>query len=280
MLRERLIRVAYLNPDLRPHALHLLTAMEFPNQEALKDYLHEHPHADKSNHWVSKSKVKPKEDEGTFFSGVKEFLEEHLGHAKHVHALVKQAPAHVQKFIADPKHREVIIAKGVEEAKKSPKKLLDKAIYLVKDEFNEKKVGLHAAGKVLSGKEITKEEKAALVESVRDIAVSVMLSVFAGGGLAAVGSGLVSGLAMGVAVRMFSDTVDKLTDIKDTATVSSKVVQYGLPVLKKLVHLGSEAENDTQEAIAALIVSEVLNRLSKGISDEDVTYALEHFKAE
>lgn len=281
MLREQLIRVAYLNPEIRPHAIHLLTAKEFSNPGTLKEYLREHPHADKSNHWVSKSdpKAKPK-DEGGFFSGVKAFLEEHLGHAKHVHTVVKQAPAHVQKFIADPKHREVIVAKGVDEAKKAPKKLLDKAIFLVKDEFNEKKVGLQTARKVL-GKEITKEEKAALIESVRDISVSVMLSVFAGGGLVAVGSGLLSGLAMGVAIRMFSDTVDKLTDVKDTAIVGGKIVRYGLPVLKKLVHLGSDAsEEDVQEAIATMVVSEVLNRLSKGISNEDVTYALEHFKAE
>ena len=55
-LRTRLIRLAHANPSLRPHLLPLLasarTGTEFATQEALADYLKEHPDADKSKHSV------------------------------------------------------------------------------------------------------------------------------------------------------------------------------------------------------------------------------------
>ena len=40
-------------------------AMEFPTEKALKDYLHDHPGADKSNHSVAKGKGSEKGSPGT-----------------------------------------------------------------------------------------------------------------------------------------------------------------------------------------------------------------------
>ena len=50
-LRADTIRLAHQRPSLRAALLPVL-AREFPNTNALHDYLEEHPDADKSKHWV------------------------------------------------------------------------------------------------------------------------------------------------------------------------------------------------------------------------------------
>jgi len=54
-LRKRTIRLAYERRELRPHLLPLLKmGMEHPSEEALKQYLKEHPKADPKQHTVAK----------------------------------------------------------------------------------------------------------------------------------------------------------------------------------------------------------------------------------
>lgn len=53
ILRAAVIKLATENPPLRAVLVPLLRqATEFPSEKALKDYLHEHPDADKSKHSV------------------------------------------------------------------------------------------------------------------------------------------------------------------------------------------------------------------------------------
>lgn len=64
-LRAQLTRLAHANPAIRPHILPILTAREFPTQEALKDYLQEHPNADPSKHTVKDQGESRPKDEGS-----------------------------------------------------------------------------------------------------------------------------------------------------------------------------------------------------------------------
>jgi hypothetical protein len=53
---NKLVKKAYLNPHLRGELLPIIKkAMEFPSEEALKQYLKDHPGADPKNHSVEKS---------------------------------------------------------------------------------------------------------------------------------------------------------------------------------------------------------------------------------
>ena len=289
--QRRLRRIATLR-DLLTHLEEVLetgktsslrVAEEFATPEALADYLKDHPHADKANHSVKETKKEPsKEDSGGVRESVRKFVQDNLKNALHVHEQIKKAPAEVQKFVTDPEHRNAALKKGVEELKKSPRKAFDKALFIVKDEIQEKKTGFKAAGKLLQGKEISKEEKDALVETVRDISVTVALSLIGGGGLAVVGSDLARGFVSGVCVRMFSDTVDKMTDIQDTASVGATAAKGGFKLLRKMLKLGGEdsadeGTNDPTEVITAFILSEVSSKFEKGVSDKEAGEALMHY---
>ena len=54
-LRSKVIRLAYIKPELRPHLLPLLVkqGMEHATEDARKKYLQDHPKADPKNHTVS-----------------------------------------------------------------------------------------------------------------------------------------------------------------------------------------------------------------------------------
>ena len=56
---KKIIKKAYKNPHLRSELLPIIKlAMEFPTEEALKQYLKDHPNADPKNHSVEKSEKK------------------------------------------------------------------------------------------------------------------------------------------------------------------------------------------------------------------------------
>jgi len=64
-LRHHLIRLAHAHPEMRPALLPLLrSAREFPNEEARKKYLEDHPNADPANHTVAKPDDKGDEGGG------------------------------------------------------------------------------------------------------------------------------------------------------------------------------------------------------------------------
>lgn len=64
VLRHHLIRLAHAHPEMRPALLPLLKeAREFPNEEARKKYLEDHPNADPANHTVAKPDDKGGEGE-------------------------------------------------------------------------------------------------------------------------------------------------------------------------------------------------------------------------
>jgi hypothetical protein len=63
-LRSATIRVAYSNPDLRPHLLSVLKeARVFPSEKALQTYLKQHPKADRSRHSVDEKVRNTKHDD-------------------------------------------------------------------------------------------------------------------------------------------------------------------------------------------------------------------------
>jgi hypothetical protein len=64
-LRSQTIRLAHSRPELRAFLLPILakTAKEFATQDALREYLKEHPDADKSNHSVKKTEESGKKTE-------------------------------------------------------------------------------------------------------------------------------------------------------------------------------------------------------------------------
>jgi hypothetical protein len=65
-LYEKVAALANSVPELRQHLVPLLKeAMEFPTEDALKDYLEKHPDADRSKHTVKQKKDEArKPDEG------------------------------------------------------------------------------------------------------------------------------------------------------------------------------------------------------------------------
>lgn len=146
-LRSRTIRLAYANPDLRPHLLPLLTgrtAMEHSSPEALKKYLKEHPDADPKNHTVQKSE----KDKGGKEDGGKA-LEVFKGHPD-----IKKVEEKLESYKGDISARK----KGAEKALSGAQELEKESRSVLDDE------DAYVGDKMKAARSIAVKYKQALVE--------------------------------------------------------------------------------------------------------------------
>lgn len=256
-------------------------AKEFSSPEALREYLHEHPQADKSLHTVKKpgedkkpegkpdDKAKPK----TTWKDVVKSLS-----AKAV-SFVKKAPEQVKKFIENDDFRYDTIYKARKALEEAPAKFMQSAWDQAKHEAKEFKEAHDGIKAWMGGAPMTKEQKSALKKVATHVAIATVAGVLGAG----LGAGAVA-LGKGVAGSFLSSTAKKIA-----VKAVTKRLEH-LPAFEELHHItehGSELVHHFIEKLAAedkkpseeeilksLILASVMKEM-ENLSAEELAEAIE-----
>ncbi len=135
---------------LRVAARHLRRATEFPSEQALKTYLHEHPGADPKNHSVKE----PGESGG---GG------ETKGPSGKAQSWLAKAGGEVKSFFTDPKTRKESLTKAASKLKEAPGKAGRVAVDAVKKQLGEAKDAFEGVKTAMGGGTMTDVQKTALL---------------------------------------------------------------------------------------------------------------------
>lgn len=244
-------------------------AKEFSSPEALKEYLHEHPNADKSKHHVQKDHGDKEHGEKAPKKSLKERLKDLSDKAK---AFVKDAPKEVHKFLTDDAHRRKTLMDAHKAVENAPANVVKSVIKTVKHEVEEFKEAGAGVKAVLSGKKMNDHQKKALKAVAFHVGLTVVataLTVTGGplAGLAAVGKSMAKHVAMKAASNAFGH----------------------LHVLEELGHVGHgikhiveklAAEDDHEELLVKFVMALVAKELSKIDDDEVLEMAEDASKSE
>jgi hypothetical protein len=231
-------------------------AREFPSDRALKDYLHEHPQADRSKHTVSDGKEEAKPEKPSLKDRITQAL--------------KSVPAKAKRFVQDEGYRRGQLMAAGDAIADAPAKFASNALKHIKKEgvtFVTAGQGIKAA---LQGKPLSTEQKTACKTVARDIAVTVAVAALTGGVAGLAGKSAVSfatTLAKKIALNAVTD------DFGDLLTNFESLKDAGGGLFTFLMKLGKE-KRDPHDILAQLVTAQVMKELKK-LSTEDMLAALE-----
>ena len=124
--------------------------MEFGTQEALDEYLKEHPDADKSKHSVKEKKEKKDPTEVQEKPSLGKFLSSIKGMTRAMGDSLRKAPEELQKFVSDPEERQKVLSSMGAKLKSAPKEIGKDLLRAAKEHVQEYKT---AGGGYLKGDE-------------------------------------------------------------------------------------------------------------------------------
>lgn len=178
----------------------ILLAMEHSSPAEMKQYLKDHPNADRKNHHVEKH------DEGgehkDHEEAPKKSLKEHLKTlSDKAQSFVKESPAEVKKFLTNDSHRRKTLMSAHGALTSAPEKVVKRVINTVKEEIHEFKEAGAGIKAVLSGKKMDAHQKKAFKKVAFHVGLTVAataLTVTGGpfAGMAAFGKSMVKHVAM------------------------------------------------------------------------------------
>lgn len=173
---KKIIKKAYYNPHLRSELLPIIKlAMEFPTEEALKEYLKDHPGADPKKHSVSKS------------NGTKPSVKE------------SKEGVHLSLGDIDPKHLTKALDTALSDKLSSVKKTLSTGSNIEPDVLKStSKKTLDAMSKAPFGKSVSAEMKTAVQAYKKDQQIDTISKIY--NGYKAVTFGVSVALGLGVAM--------------------------------------------------------------------------------
>ncbi len=226
-------------------------AREFPSDKALKEYLREHPQADRSKHTVSEGKAEKKPS-----------LKERLTR------VLKSVPEKAKKFVQDESYRRQKCQDLSAAIEKAPATLVKNTIHHVKKDIEQYKIAAHGVKAAIKGEKMSPEQKKAVIAVARNLAIEMTLAVLSGG-VAGLATRSAMGFAKTIATKVaynavtgeFGDILSDFDYAKDLASGVFKVI-----VGKK--------NPDPAEVIAYAVAAKVAKEL-KQFSTEDMLAALE-----
>ena len=250
-----------------------LYGTEFPSEEALKEYLHEHPGADPKNHSV----VKPSGKDNNKKLSLKERLHSLSGKAK---TFFESAPKTVQSFVHDPEARKEVTAKAAKALKDASGKVVKGALHHIKHEAEEWKVASQGVHAVLTGKDLSKEQKHAMRNVAIEIALTVTVTALTGGVTAGATGMLkktalsyVERLAKKIALNAVSDGLGNLATLQHLYHGAHGAAHLLSGLLTKLAD--EDKKPSEEEILGYWVAGLVAKQLEKGISDDDTLAALD-----
>lgn len=254
---------------LRVAARYQRHAREFGSPEALRDYLHEHPQADKSKHTVVK---KDHDDHGDDHGGEhkeepkKSWKERLKGLSEKASNFIKNAPKTVHKFIEDESFRKKTAQDAHKALVETPEKFAKKALTAAKEEVKEFKEAGHGIAALMKGKKMTGHQKKALKTVATHMAISVAAAAMTASGPLAAAGMVGKALVKHVALKSVSNLLGK-------AHVLEELGHIGHGVHHLLDKLAAEKKDDPEEVLMNLIAAAVAKELEGGISDADLKEA-------
>jgi hypothetical protein len=292
-----------------------IEGMEHSSPEELRQYLHDHPDADPSNHVVvkkdekakkpedagggkeksrpddtapPKAKAKPEEEstgekpegEGEEKAeGKKPSLKERLkALPSKAKAFMQGAEKSAKSFIEDPAFRRQAMQHAADAIAKSPERVVKDVIKGIKHEAKEWKEAAGGIKAAMTGKEVSKEQKKAMKTVAIDLAITVAVVALTGG-LAGGATGLVQESAKsfisGVAKKV---ALNAVSDGLGNLTTLQELGHgaHGLAELAEhFITASEDGEANEDEVFATWVTGLVVKELKKGGSDDDVMEALE-----
>lgn len=258
-------------------------ATEFSSPEALKEYLHEHPQADKSKHHVKKPGG---EEHGDHKEEPKKSWKERLkGLSEAATKFMTDAPKSVKQFIEDDDFRRKTLQDAHKALTDAPEKIAKNALKTVKHEVQEFKEAGQGIAAVLKGEKMNDHQKKALKVVAKHMAISVAAAVLTSSGPLAVAGAVGKGLVKHVAMKAVSNMFGHLH-------VLEEIGHIGHGVKHLMEHLASDSKSpeavlarylqaaekgekpDPDEVITNFVMAAVAKEIPK-IDDAAIKSALE-----
>jgi len=249
--------------DLLRDYARTLVALEFSTPEALKEYLHDHPKADKSKHTVKKDEEGHHEEEPK-----KSWKERLKGLSEKASSLVRNAPKAVKQFIEDDSFRRKTLMEAHKALTEAPEKIAKNALNTVKHEVKEFKEAGQGIAAVMRGQKMTPHQKKALKTVATHMAISVTAAALTASGPLAAAGMVGKGLVKHTAMKAVSNLLGHTHILEELGHIGHGVKH----LMEKLAVEGKEA--DPEEVLGNLVLAAVAKEL-KGLSDEDIKKALE-----
>jgi hypothetical protein len=274
---------------LRIVARYQKMAKEFSNPEALHEYLHEHPQADKSLHTVKRPEEhKPKPEGGhghghepegeskSWKEKAKAFGERLKTLGEKAKKFVENAPAEVKKFVQDDAHRRSVLQSMHKDLENLPDTLYKNAKGAVKHEAHEFKEAAGGIKAVLKGGKMSKAQMHAVKVVAFDVALTVATAAVTGGfGL---GAGGLAAKSLGNFAKAFAKKIalKSITDGLHHATTVEELHHFSHGLHHTFEHLltASDKEGDESDLITAYVTKLVADELAD-LDPETMAEALE-----
>lgn len=271
---------------LRVAARHQM-AFEFPSPKALKNYLKEHPKADKSKHTVQPkaepdSKDAPKAEPEHKEAPKRSWKDVLKGVSEAAVSFVKSSPKAVRDFVSDEGFRRDALMKAHTAVVNAPEAFVKGVIREAKHEAKEIKEAGHGLSAVLRGKKMTEEQKHALKKVATHVAIATAATALTGGlalGAAGLAKGtagaFVSSLAKKVALRSVSQQLGALPTVEELGHAGHGAAHTVKHLFDHFTtHLASGEELDPEDVFAAFVAAAVAKGL-KELDPDTVAEAIE-----
>jgi hypothetical protein len=247
-----------------------INALEFPTPRALRDYLHNHPKADRSKHTVAKPGPKPEAQKEEKAPEKKvPVLPANL--ESRIKKALKSIPKAAHKFVTDAEHRKSSLANAAQGLKKTPGHFVTQALKHTRDEIDTYKHASHGVKAMFKGQKLSKEQKKAVQELARDVAVQIAITtLLGGGGLAGKAVyGFVTGIGKKIAINVITadgigDIQGDMEDVRDLVRIG----KYTTKVLGKFFRFADEAP-DPMTLFGTLVAAKVYKGI-QNLSIEDI----------
>jgi len=263
-------------------------AFEHATEKEMNHYLHLHPHADPKNHVVKKNDEsgsaeedehgghgEHEEKEETAVSNKQKVKNVFKGLSDKAKALVKNAPAVVQKFVVDAEHREKVMMDAAKSVLRSPKGYARNLVNVAKEVHEFKEAGL-AIKDVISGKKLNDHQKKAVKKVAIHMAITAAAAAISTTGIFAGAAFMGKAMAKKIAMKAALKAMEKVHILGELHHISHEAIHGIVELMDKFAaeeETGDE-ELTPEEALAALVMKCITDALAE-FNEEDIGEALE-----
>ena len=268
-------------------------AFEHATEKEMNHYLHLHPHADPKNHVVKKNDEhgsaeedehgehgEHEEKEEVAVSNKQKVKNVFKGLSDKAKALVKNAPAVVQKFVVDAEHREKVMMDAAKSVLKSPKSYARNLVNTAKEEVHEFKEAGLAIKDVISGKKLNAHQKKAVKTVAIHMAITATAAALSTTGVFAGAAFIGKAMAKKVAMKAAVKALEKVHILGELHHISHEAIHGIVELMEKFAAEEEEEEEaddgelTPEEALAALVMKCLTDALAE-FNEEDIGEALE-----
>jgi hypothetical protein len=266
-----------------------LQATEFSSPEALKEYLKEHPGADKSKHTVAKPEEAKKpeaekephaEKEHGEQKPKKSWKERFKGLTEAAVSFVKNAPKVTKQFIEEDAFRRKTLMSAHKTLTEAPKKMVQNLVETAKHEVKEFKEAGAGIKAVIKGGKMNDHQRKAFKAVATHLAIGAAAAALTASGVGTAMGVFAKGMARHIAMKSVTKALGHLHVIEELEHIGHGVTHF-------LSHLASDQQSpeavfqryvvaaeqgkdlDPDEIMGNFVTAAVAKEM-QGFSDEDL----------